>query len=106
MSNDQIAILPFDSLVTVEFSGRFYAKMQNLLFALMQEKSDKPEELALILKELETREPQNMWEEQVSILLAIIFEIDNQAAKQKVLVKKPLSDYLPKDDSPEASPES
>ena len=102
MSNNKIDVIPSESLIKIEVSGQFYARMQNCLFALMGEKKDNPNELAIILKELETREPQNLWEEQISILLSILFEIDNQASKQGIIVKKDVSDYLP----PEASPES
>ena len=103
MSNDKLDILPFEALVKIEVNGHFYARMQNCLFALMQEKEGTPNELAIILKELESREPQNLWEEQVSILLSIIFEIDSEAAKQGVMVKKVISDLSP---SQGASPES
>jgi len=104
MDSTTIDVLPYDSLVKIEISGTFYERLQNCLFAALQEKEDEPEELALILKELETRQPANNWEERVYVLLAIIYEVDNQAAQQEVLVKKSID--IPPNSSPEVSPES
>lgn len=105
MESHQIDTIPYDSLVKVEFSGAFTQRIQNALFALLSEKEDKPEELARILKELETRKPKSDWEEHVYILLSILYEIDNQAAQQKLIVKQTI-DIPPSDSPQEASPES
>jgi hypothetical protein len=105
MESYKIDVLPLDALVKVEFSGDFYQRLQNCLIVTLQEKEDKPEELAIVLKELETRQPANPWEERVYILLTIVHEIDIMAAEQKVLVKKTVN--VPANgEPPEVSPES
>jgi hypothetical protein len=105
MESTTVDVLPYDSLVKLEFSGAFYERLLNCAIATVQEKEDAPEERALIFKELETRQPANAWEERIYLLLAIIYEIDEQAAKQGVL-KKETIDLPPTDSSPEASHES
>jgi len=101
----QIDTIPYDALIKVEFSGIFYERLQNCLFSLLKEKEDNPIELSQTLKELESRKPETDWEERVYILLAIVYEIDNQAVEQKLIVKKNI-DVPTKGSSPEASPES
>jgi len=98
----KINVFKPDAIIKLEISSSFYNKLQQLLFALVSEKE--PDIVVLTLKELETREPQNMWEHHVMIYLALIAAADEAAVAQDLFVKKDLSDIFPS--SAEASPES
>jgi hypothetical protein len=110
MNNKEITevdIIPYETIIDIPISGRFYERMQNCLFTLINEKDEDPEVVVCILKELETRPPQNTWEEHLMVLLAVVYAVDNQAAEKGLTIKEKLSKFMPsKDSSQEASPES
>ena len=105
---DKIKHIPFDALIDIQISGAFYADLQQQLFILLQQKeSEGAEKVNKRLKELETEQPKDFWEFQVTTLLAILYATENAAKKQGHIVATEALDYLPKEDSTEgASPES
>ena len=106
---DKISTIPFDAVINVPISGAFYSRMQASFFALLQEKmnEDPTGELTnKLLKELESREPANLWEMQVTVLLALLYAAENTAKEAGILRKEDAINFIPKATSQEASPES
>jgi hypothetical protein len=74
-------IIPNDSLVDIQISGSFYSKLKDLSLKLGQ--SVPVDEFKTILKKLEGSEPEtNLFELNLSVVLALIFEIENCAKAQ------------------------
>jgi len=105
---DKIKHIPFDALVDIQISGAFYADLQQQLFILLQQKEGEGiEKVNQRIKELETRQPNDFWEFQITTLMAILYATENAAKKQGHIVETEALDYIPKEDSVEgASPES
>ena len=106
---DKITTVPFDSIVKVPISGAFYARLQQSFFALLQDKM--PEDptgfkVNAQLKELQTREPEDRWEELVTLHLAIIYGVEESGKEQGILKEETATNFIANDSSPEASPES
>jgi hypothetical protein len=104
--NEELPVIMNDALIEITISGSFYNKLRRLLFEVMGQKSNEPHTIPLILKELETREPNDLWEAQVTTYLALCHEIEEKATAQKKTTLKKVSDIMPDDPSEEASPES
>ena len=106
---DKITTIPLDAIIKIPISGAFYARIQQAFFALLQEKM--PEDptgykLNERLKELQTRDPEDLWEQQVTIYLALLYAAEESGREQGVLKEEAALDFVPKDASPEVSPES
>lgn len=103
----KIDILPEDALVNVTISGQFYKRIQTLLFALLEQKEI--ETVPGLLKELEIRNPSNLWEEQVVVYTALVYAVEEAAKEQNLIVNR---DFTPEvkqantDHSEGVSPES
>lgn len=108
-SNDKIATIPFGAILNVQISGAFYSRIQQLFYALLEEKiATDPTgfETNKILKELETREPIGKWEVTATLYLALLFAIEKAATEQKQLIQRDASEFFPKESSPKVSPEN
>lgn len=106
---DKITTVPFDAIINIPISGAFYSRIQQSFFALLQEKmTDDPTGFKVNerLKELETRDPEDLWETLVTIQLALLYAAEEAGTKQGVFIKEDALKFIPKDASPEASPES
>ena len=107
MDETKIKTIPRDAMIDVTISGAFYERLQNCLFTLVNQNKATPEELVIIFKELETRQPKNFWESQVITYLALLVTLDEAANKQKLSKEEALSKYITSPDiSPGASPEN
>lgn len=74
--------IPSDVLIDIQVSGSFYKKLVNLLTALGE--SVPPEEFKAALEKLKTDEPvKNIFELNVHLLLALIYELEKRAVEQK-----------------------
>jgi len=107
LNDNKIDIIPSDAMMDIQISGVFYNRIQNCLFALLREKDS--DEMTIILKELEERDPKNNWEEHVVICLALTLAVDEAAIKQKLTIKRDFTSEIAAanaDSPPEASPES
>lgn len=103
--NSKIKLIPNDTIVNIPISGAFIKKLQETLFYLLGQKE--PTEVAKVIKELETREPNNFWEHEVTIYLALVYQAELVAKEGGHIIEKSVSEFLPKEDSSEeASPES
>lgn len=106
---DKIATIPFDAIINIPISGAFYSRLQQCFYALMQEKmKDDPtgEQTSKLLKELESRQPNNVWEMQVTVILALLYSADTAAKEQNVMREEDAVNFIPKNSSPGASPEN
>jgi hypothetical protein len=73
--------LPFDALIDVQISGTFYKKLVDLLSALAD--SVTAEEFQAVVEKLKTDDaPKDIFEINVHLLLALIFEIETKAVAQ------------------------
>jgi len=104
LENIKVDTIPLNALMNIQVSGAFYNTIQQLLVALLSEKQDQMEELVPLLKELETRAPKNLWENQVVIFTALMTAIEDAAKEQKLIVREDASKFV--SNSSEASPES
>lgn len=107
---DKVSVIPMDAVVQLPISGAFYSRIQQCFYALMESKiKEDPtgESTNAILKELETREPADLWETLVTVQLALLFAAEESAKEQGILIKKEALDFVPPTEaSPEVSPES
>jgi len=106
---DKIETIPFDAVLNIPISGAFYSRIQQCFYALLEQKmKDDPtgESTNKVLKELESRDPVDLWETLVTVNLALLYAADEAAKEQKIMVKREALDYVPKDASQEASPEN
>lgn len=70
-----------DTLIDIKISGAFYNKLVGL--SIMLAKSKSPEEFKKTLEGLKKEEPENdLFSLNVSVILAIIFEIEKEAKNQ------------------------
>ena len=73
--------LPYDALVDVQISGTFYKKLVDLLSALGD--SVTAEEFQAVVEKLKTNDaPKDIFEVNVHLILALIFEIETKAVAQ------------------------
>ena len=73
--------LPPDALVDVQISGTFYKKLVDLLSALAD--SVTAEEFQAVVEKLKTDDaPKDIFEINVHLILALIFEIETKAIAQ------------------------
>jgi hypothetical protein len=73
--------LPYDALVDVQISGTFYKKLVDLLSALAD--SVTAEEFQAVVEKLKTNDaPKDIFEVNVHLILALIFEIETKAIAQ------------------------
>jgi hydroxypyruvate isomerase len=73
--------LPFDALIDVQISGTFYKKLVDLLSALAD--SVTAEEFQAVVEKLKTDDvPKDIFEINVHLILALIFEIETKAVAQ------------------------
>jgi hypothetical protein len=73
--------LPFDALVDVQISGTFYKKLVDLLSALAD--SVTAEEFQTVVEKLKTDDaPKDIFEINVHLILALIFEIETKGVAQ------------------------
>ena len=73
--------LPPDALVDVQISGTFYKKLVDLLSALAD--SVTAEEFQAVVEKLKTNDaPKDIFEVNVHLILALIFEIETKAIAQ------------------------
>jgi hypothetical protein len=106
---EKISTISMSSIIEVPISGAFYSRIQQCTFALLEQKmKDDPDgsETNKLLKELESREPKDLWELQLTINLALLFATEEAAGKQNLILKQDPNLFLPKDSQSEASPES
>lgn len=76
--------IKFDSLIKLEISGTFAARLQLLLMYLMQQKE--PSEIMRVVNDLKTREPENDYEYQVLTMIILIQDLEKAAAEQNLVV--------------------
>ncbi len=106
---DKINTIALDAIINIPISGAFYSRIQQCTFALLQQKmTEDPNgtETNKILKELETREPNDLWETLVTVNLALLYATEEAAKEQKLVIQQNAVDFLPKDSDSEVSPES
>jgi hypothetical protein len=73
--------LPFDALVDIQVSGAFYKKLVDLLSALAE--SVPVEEFQAVLEKVKTDDaPKDIFEVNIQLLLALIYEIENKGVAQ------------------------
>jgi len=97
MSNtQQLEAVPFDAMITIEISGAYFARLQQLTLHFSKTKA--PDEFAKIVEELKTREPKDEFEYHFITLLSLNHEIEVKAREQKKTVMKDVSDELSKVD--------
>ena len=73
--------LPPDALIDVQISGTFYKKLVDLLSALAD--SVTAEEFQAVVEKLKTDDaPKDIFEINVHLILALIFEIETKAVAQ------------------------
>jgi hypothetical protein len=73
--------LPPDALINIEVSGTFYKKLTNLLLALGE--SVPAEEFQAVLEKIKTDEPpKDIFEVNVHLIIALIYEIETKAVAQ------------------------
>lgn len=94
--DDLVNAIPKDKLITIQVSGLFYQRIQNNLFDIISQADDLAK-VPVILEELKTREPVNIWETSVSILMALAYEIETKAKEQKAFTKTTVSTFLDND---------
>jgi len=105
--NDKVYVLPFEAIVKINISGAFFETLKQGAYTIMEQFNGDIKEIPIILKELETRAPENFWEQQITTYLALLHAVEEGAKEQKLLVAHNASKFLPTNDSsPEASPES
>jgi hypothetical protein len=81
MGKLQYASIANDTLIDIKISGSFYTKLVDLSIKLSQSKS--PEEFKEILDKLKKGEPEtDLFSLNISVVLAVIFEIEKQAKEQ------------------------
>jgi hypothetical protein len=103
--DSKVKVVANDTILTIPISGAFFSKLQQTLYHLLAQKP--PADVTRIIKELETRDAADFWEHEVTIYLALIYQLEEAAKKGNHIIEKPVTDFLPKEDpSEEASPES
>ncbi len=81
MGKLQYASIANDTLIDIKISGSFYTKLVDLSIKLSQSKS--PEEFKETLDKLQKGEPEtDLFSLNISVVLAVIFEIEKQAKEQ------------------------
>jgi|JI10StandDraft_1071094.scaffolds.fasta_scaffold00352_46 hypothetical protein len=81
MAKLKYSTIPNDTLVDIKISGSFYTKLVDLSIKLSQSKS--PEEFKETLDKLQKGEPEtDLFSLNISVVLAVIFEIEKQAKEQ------------------------
>jgi len=95
----EIDVLPREAIVDISISGAFYERLQNCLYALLNTHPDGQAGAAVRIKELDSSPPETLWDEQVLILLSLIYTIDQNAITGKLTIKDDIINYLKSDDS-------
>jgi hypothetical protein len=75
--------IPFDSIIKIEVSGGFTARLQELAVYHLSQKT--PEEVNEIIEKIKTKEPENEYEYHLLTLLVLIHEIESESKKQGIL---------------------
>lgn len=83
----KIPQIPQDALINIEVSAGFLKRCQTLLLQLLQELGE--EKLNITLEKFKTpeKEPENVTDATIFILLALVSEIEKQAVEQKKVVE-------------------
>jgi len=106
---DKIATIAMDAIINVPISGAFYARIQQCTFALLEQKMEEDPDGSktnVILKELESRQPNDLWETLVTVNLALLYATEEAAKKQSLIQQQDAINFLPKDSESEASREN
>lgn len=77
----KVQAIDLDSIITIEVSGNFYARIQQMLMEMANEKSQ--EEFLKALKKLEGNDDaENAFEYNLHTIMSLIYEIEKQAKAQ------------------------
>ena len=87
--NASLELIPLDAIIEIKLSGAFYGRLQE--FASQYASTEK-DTLVQRMKELETREPEDYFEHNLTTLLLLIKAIEESAAEQKLTVNKSIAD--------------
>jgi hypothetical protein len=101
--NNKIDVIPYDTLVSVEVSGAYYARVQQLLMYIFKDKA--ADEVSKCMEELKSREPKDIFEYQVITILSLMYEIEVKAREQKKTVVKDLDELKESLKSSEVKPD-
>lgn len=72
--------IPTDALIDIQVSGSFYRQLTKLILALAE--SRPPEDFKKALETLKDKNPSDLYELNVSSVVAMIFEIEIKAKEQ------------------------
>ncbi len=83
MSTKKVETIPFETVVDIQISGAFYARIQNLLMHLSMQHPQ--EDFVKALERLKNAEPTNEFEYHLLTLLTLSQEIEAKAKLQNKL---------------------
>lgn len=78
--NTKIPVIPDDALVDIQISGSFHRKLAKAALALGEARP--PEDYKKALETLKDKNPENLYELTVNIIVAVLFEVETSAKKQ------------------------
>jgi hypothetical protein len=83
----QVESIPMDAIVNIKVSGAYYATLQQVFMDLAMTRPEA--EFKTAMEKLKGNEkPSSKYEMHLQTLLALIFEVENEAKAQGLVVKK------------------
>lgn len=80
----KLPVIKPESIIKIEVGGGFYQRLQQLLFSF--EKQD-PERALKTIAAFKERDPQDAWEENFLTILTLIYEIEQKAQEQGLIIE-------------------
>ena len=94
MAKKKIDTIPLESIIKIEVSGHFYARIQQMILGMANEKPQ--EEFLKVLKKLESNTgAESLYEYNLHTLMSLAFEIESQAKAQNIFTEEEID--IPED---------
>jgi hypothetical protein len=98
MSKKIIKVIELESIFTIEVSGKFYARIQQMLLGMANQKT--PEEFMKALESIKTdEEAKSEYEYNLHTIMSLVYEMDTQAELQGKIKDHEIDEPDSEDDS-------